>query len=212
MAEEMGAGLIAVGSRGLGAMRRTLMGSVSLSTVCHAHCSVLVARDSADREGKWDGPGRVLLAYDGSKGSSAAAELAVEIANATGSALHLLHVVAIEEYLPPLAYAPYEEAEAWEAWEAGLEGDEDRARSFLEGQAQRMEVRGVNVAEAHLAFARLKEEIIGLAGGLAARLVVVGNRGRGGIRWTLMASVSDPVVRHAHRPVMVVRHVEERAT
>src|SRR5918995_675221 len=40
LAEEIGAGLIVVGSRGLGGMRRVLMGSVSNSVVQHAHCPV----------------------------------------------------------------------------------------------------------------------------------------------------------------------------
>jgi nucleotide-binding universal stress UspA family protein len=42
--EEVGAGLIVVGSRGLGGVKRALMGSVSDSVVRHAHCPVLVAR------------------------------------------------------------------------------------------------------------------------------------------------------------------------
>jgi nucleotide-binding universal stress UspA family protein len=44
VADEMGAGLIVVGSRGLGGIRRALMGSVSDSVVHHAHCPVLVVR------------------------------------------------------------------------------------------------------------------------------------------------------------------------
>ncbi len=44
LAEELGAGLIVIGSRGLGGMRRALMGSVSDSVVRHAHCPVLVVR------------------------------------------------------------------------------------------------------------------------------------------------------------------------
>ena len=44
MAEELGAGLIVMGSRGLGGVRRALMGSVSDSVVRHAHCPVLVVR------------------------------------------------------------------------------------------------------------------------------------------------------------------------
>jgi nucleotide-binding universal stress UspA family protein len=44
LAEEIGAGLIAIGSRGLGGMRRVLVGSVSDSVVRHAHCPVLVMR------------------------------------------------------------------------------------------------------------------------------------------------------------------------
>src|SRR5829696_4585865 len=44
LAEELGAGLVVVGSRGLGGIRRALMGSVSDSVVRHAHCPVLVVR------------------------------------------------------------------------------------------------------------------------------------------------------------------------
>lgn len=44
LGQEIGAGLIVVGSRGLGGMRRALMGSVSDSVVRHAHCPVLVVR------------------------------------------------------------------------------------------------------------------------------------------------------------------------
>lgn len=44
LAEELGAGLIILGSRGLGGVRRALMGSVSSSVVHHAHCPVLVVR------------------------------------------------------------------------------------------------------------------------------------------------------------------------
>lgn len=44
LGEEIGAGLIVLGSRGFGGMRRALMGSVSDSVVRHAHCPVLVVR------------------------------------------------------------------------------------------------------------------------------------------------------------------------
>jgi nucleotide-binding universal stress UspA family protein len=43
-AEQIGAGLIVVGSRGLGGVRRALIGSVSDSVVRHAHCPVMVVR------------------------------------------------------------------------------------------------------------------------------------------------------------------------
>jgi nucleotide-binding universal stress UspA family protein len=50
LAEELGAGLIVLGSRGLGGVRRALMGSVSDSVVHHAHCPVLVVRPDPRRE------------------------------------------------------------------------------------------------------------------------------------------------------------------
>ena len=45
VAEETEVGLIVMGSRGLGGVRRALMGSVSDSVVRHAHCPVLIVRE-----------------------------------------------------------------------------------------------------------------------------------------------------------------------
>ena len=44
LAEELGVGLIVMGSQGLGGLRRALMGSVSDSVVRHAHCPVMIVR------------------------------------------------------------------------------------------------------------------------------------------------------------------------
>lgn len=44
LGEELGIGLIVMGSRGLGGMRRALMGSVSDGVVRNAHCPVMVVR------------------------------------------------------------------------------------------------------------------------------------------------------------------------
>ena len=44
VAEELGAGLIVMGSRGHGRLRRALMGSVSDGVVRHAHCPVTIVR------------------------------------------------------------------------------------------------------------------------------------------------------------------------
>jgi nucleotide-binding universal stress UspA family protein len=44
LAESMGVGLIVMGTRGQGRIRRALMGSVSESVVRHAHCPVTIVR------------------------------------------------------------------------------------------------------------------------------------------------------------------------
>jgi nucleotide-binding universal stress UspA family protein len=43
-AEALGVGVIVIGSRGMGAISRALLGSVSDSVVKHAHCPVFVVR------------------------------------------------------------------------------------------------------------------------------------------------------------------------
>jgi nucleotide-binding universal stress UspA family protein len=44
LAEEIDAGMIVIGSRGFGGMKRALMGNIADSVVRHAHCPVLVVR------------------------------------------------------------------------------------------------------------------------------------------------------------------------
>jgi nucleotide-binding universal stress UspA family protein len=44
LAQSIGAGMIVMGSRGRGRIRRALMGSVSESVVRHAHCPVTIVR------------------------------------------------------------------------------------------------------------------------------------------------------------------------
>jgi nucleotide-binding universal stress UspA family protein len=44
LAEELGAGLLVMGSRGLGGVKRALLGSISDSVVRHAPCPVMVVR------------------------------------------------------------------------------------------------------------------------------------------------------------------------
>jgi nucleotide-binding universal stress UspA family protein len=45
LSEEIGVGLIVAGSRGLGPLKRVLLGSVSSSVARHAHRSVLIVRE-----------------------------------------------------------------------------------------------------------------------------------------------------------------------
>ena len=49
LSEELGAGVIVFVGRGLGALRRALLGSVSESVVRHAHCPVFVVRAGEGR-------------------------------------------------------------------------------------------------------------------------------------------------------------------
>jgi len=45
LAEEIGAGMIVMGSRGRGRLRRALLGSVTDAVVRHAHCPVILLLD-----------------------------------------------------------------------------------------------------------------------------------------------------------------------
>ena len=201
-AEEIGAGLIIVGSRGLGTIRRSLTGSVSDSVVHYAHCPVLVARGEAVEL-----PTKILVAIDGSEEAVLAASTAADLAKGTGSELHVV-------YVEPLTYA--HQLAGWETYNVDLlnrldEAAEEEASSRLEEQVQKITETGGEIAGAHARVGYPDAEIVGLAGRLDAGLIVMGSRGLGPLRRALMGSVSDSVVRHAHCPVLVVRPENERS-
>ena len=198
LAEEIGAGLVVVGSRGLKPLTRAVIGSVSESVVRHAHCPVLVVRGYGDEDKDYL-PGRILLAFDGSKEATAAAHAAVEIASGTGSELHVLHVLQSEHFMP---YHPG--PEAWE-WEANLARAKQLAQSWLDEQSKRIEAEGGMVAGTHVAVGKPDHEIVASDEELDASLVVMGSRGLSTLDRALMGGVSDSVVRHARSPVLVVR-------
>jgi nucleotide-binding universal stress UspA family protein len=197
VAEEVGAGLVVLGSRGMGPVRRAVMGSVSLSVVHHSHGSVLVVRGE-------DGglPGHILLAVDGSEQARAAAEAAAEISSSTGSGLHVAFVMPTAEHLYGHHYY------SRELQESIREQAEGEVRKFLEDQVVWLEDHGGKVEDTHTAVGRPDAEIVKLAEDLGVGLTVVGSRGLGGVRRALVGSVSDSVVRHAHGPVLVVRSGE----
>jgi len=199
VAEEVGAGLVVLGSRGLGPVRRAVMGSVSLSVVHHSHCSVLVVR------GEDAGlPGRILLAVDGSEQARVAAEAAAKISASTGSGLHVVFVMPTAEHLY-VRHLYSKELKRSVREQAG--GD---VRAFLDEQVRWIEDHGGKVEDKHMAVGRPDAEIVELAEELGAGLTVAGSRGLGGVRRALVGSVSDSVVRHAHGPVLLVRSEEER--
>jgi nucleotide-binding universal stress UspA family protein len=195
-AEQIGAGLIVMGSRGVGPIRRALTGSVSDSVVRHAHCPVMVVRGEAVVF-----PNKILLATDGSEEADLASSTAAELASGTGSELHVV-------YVEPASYV-YEMAE-WEASRADMRDELERAAkemadSRLEEQLQKIEEAGTQIAGTHARVGFPNAQIVGLAGRLGAGLIVIGSRGHGPLKRALMGSVSDSVVRHASCPILVVR-------
>ena len=202
-AEGLGAGLVILGSRGLGPLKRAVMGSTSMGVVRHAHGSVLVAR--GDGRGERDHlPSRVLLAIDGSREAASATRVAVEIANAAGSKLHVVFALETDPHLPYLG------PEVRERWGDALEEVKRKARAWVDQKAERIGTEGGTVEGTYLALGKPDEEIVKVGEELDAGLIVLGSRGLGGINRALMGGVSDSVVRHAHCSVLVVRDPEHR--
>ena len=149
-------------------------------------------------------PTKILLATDGSEEADLAALRAVDLADATDSELHVVHVGVVPIFLKSYPGTLGYERRLYEQIE-------EVSRELLRKQTWRVKVAGGTVAGAHLRMGQVDLEIVALAEELQADLIVMGSRGLGRVRRALMGSVSDSVVRHAHCPVLVVRPEKERA-
>jgi nucleotide-binding universal stress UspA family protein len=142
-------------------------------------------------------PTKVLFATDGSEDSELALEAAVDLANKTGSELHVVHVGLISPWTVPdtLSETQYERLA-------------QQARQVLEDSVKHVREAGGEVTDAHLKMGRADVEVVRLAEEIGAGLVIVGNRGRDTISRILLGSDAESIVRHAPCPVLVVRKEE----
>ena len=155
-------------------------------------------------------PTKILVATDGSEEAILAARTAADIADKTGSELHVVHVRTLPFFLSYNAGLHHASGYEGEDLERARKQLETRAQKLLDEQVGVLEGAGGNVAQAHLRFGKPDEEVTTLAEEINAGLIVMGSRGLGGKRRALMGSDSDSVVRHAHCPVLIVRGEDRR--
>ena len=149
-------------------------------------------------------PTRILLATDGSEGAELATIRAVDLAQSTGSELHVVHVGVV-----PLFLVSYPGTLGY--YGKLYEEIEEVSRELLRKQSWRVKVAGGTVAGTHLRMGKVDLEIVALADELRADLIVMGCRGHRGVRRAIEGSISAGVIRHAPCPVLVVRTEKEQA-
>ena len=140
-------------------------------------------------------PTKILLATDASEDATLAARTAAEIADKSGTELHVVHVRASIVPHYPGYYVGPEVVEY--AQQTEQENPDREAQRLLDAQVQEVLAAGGSVAQARLMVGKPDEELIALAEELNAGLITFGSRGWGGIRRALMGSVSDSIVCHA---------------
>ena len=180
--------MIVVGSRGQGAWRRGLFGSVSTGLVHHAHCPVAVIHDPAGAP--IDSHGQVVVGIDGSPASELATAIAFD--EASWRAVELVAVHAWADFV----WRDYAGL-AWQDIQA--KADETLAQRLAGWRERYPDVVVRRVVERDQAARHL------LAQADKAQLLVVGSHGRGGFAGMLLGSVSSGVVRAAQIPVIVAR-------
>jgi nucleotide-binding universal stress UspA family protein len=186
LAEAENCELIVMGRRGLSRAERALVGSVTARVIGYGQKDVLVI--PSDKPVEWK---TILLATDGSKYSSSAAERAIDFADAYKGALKVLSIVDV----PSEFYG-----EAPEVVEDMIK----KARAYVEEACKKAEARGVR-AEGFVREGETPEVIISLAKEESASTIVMGSHGRTGLKRLLMGSVTEKVIGHAPCPVLVVK-------
>jgi len=146
-------------------------------------------------------PTKILLATDASEDAQKAAQIASDIANNSGSDLHVLYVGNTKDF----HIAPG--AEQTFSPRSGSYGEiREQAEKTLEEAVRQVEETGGTVAQAHVRMGDPDDEILRFCEEQGdVGLLVMGSRGLGPVKRRLMGSVSESVVRHAHCPVLVAR-------
>lgn len=185
--------LIVVGTRGQGAVSRTLMGSVSSGLVHRAHCPVAVIHEQYHPEPRSDAP--VLVGIDGSPASEVATGLAFDEASHRNVGVVALHAWSDVGplHFGMMSWAPVE-------WANLRVREKEVLAERLAGWRERypdVTVKRVVVCDrpAHQLIKHARK----------AQLVVVGSHGRGGFTGMLLGSVGRAVVNSVRVPVIVAR-------
>ena len=139
-------------------------------------------------------PMRILAVSDSSEPAALALRLAAEIANATGSELHVVQVAMVSRYVYPDILSDQQ-----------VERIRGEVEQKLDAEVARAETEGISIAGKHVAIGRSDAEVIKLAERLKVGLLVIGNRTEDAVRRILLGNDAESIVRHAHCPVLVAR-------
>jgi nucleotide-binding universal stress UspA family protein len=194
-AAEFEAELIVLGARGLSALDRFLLGSVSHNVSRHARCPVLVAR------GAPRGPfHRVVLAVDGSENSRRAAEVLGRFPLAPDATITAVHVV--RPYAPFPGFLPTDRAEFDQAVENVRARQLEHAGALVADAARR--AGGAFPVRTELRTGDPAAELLGFAEEHGADLLALGARGVSLIEGLLVGSVADRILKDARCSTLLV--------
>jgi len=196
VAEEAGAGLVVIGTRGLTGITHMLLGSTAERVVQHAPCPVLTVHPD---DGDFAEPVRtILVPSDFSPHAEAAARVARAYLCAAGAPAKLVLLHAYHLPIEYTAYGPIPTSVNFMA-DVGADAIEQLDLAAAELRAEGLEVETV----AREGYA--PEVIVDEAEARGVDVIAVGTHGRTGIAHLLLGSTAERVVQHAKCPVMTVR-------
>ncbi|HVB87682.1 MAG TPA: universal stress protein [Candidatus Dormibacteraeota bacterium] len=139
---------------------------------------------------------KILLAVDPSGHSETAVRTLLSQCRPQDTEVRVLHV------LQPIAFSAAPQMAA--AYTPELEQEGSEAKALVERIAGELKDAGFR-AEAMLAKGDIRETIINTAAEWRADEIVIGSRGKGGLRRLLLGSVAEFVARQAPCSVLIVR-------
>ena len=144
-------------------------------------------------------PKRIIVPLDGSDFSFRAAQYAINLARLTGGEILCIHAIADLPYIKYMAPAGLTVPRYIQ--EAKKQTDE-----WFSQVKSRAAKEGAKItAETIFSTPSIAESIINYASEQKADLIVIGTRGRSGLKRLVLGSVASAVVVHASCPVLVVR-------
>ncbi len=140
-----------------------------------------------------------MLATDGSEESAPAVRTAVELANSTGSELHVVHAISTAPQRPYPRH--YERAKS----EDILQRKRVAALVLLDEKVKQAEEMGGIVADSHYREGDLVKEVLKVAEELGIGLIITGGQRLDRLRLFWSSSFPMELFRHAKCPVLIVR-------
>jgi nucleotide-binding universal stress UspA family protein len=202
-AAALAADVVVIGTHGTSGFEHLVLGSVTERVLRKAACAVLTVPPRARATSTLPFT-RLLCPVDFSAPSLAALQLARSLANESGSALTVLHVIEWPWREPPAPFAaelPPAQAEALAEYRRYVETS---AMARLEGLMQEGAAdRAAPVPR--LSHGRSYVEILRAAADERADLIVMGVHGRNILDMTVFGSTTNHVVRQATCPVLTLR-------
>lgn len=148
---------------------------------------------------------KILVGIDGSDKSLEAADYSISIAKNTNAQLIILNVLETEPWY--YGKRAYEWGSAEELYKV-YENEKAEIQKILDEIKEKAKTLGIQSKTKILMIPRIEgtiNPILKYAEDEGIDLIVVGTRGRTGIKRMLLGSVASGVVAFAHCPVMVVK-------